>query len=216
MKASQACIDLIKKFEGFRGTAYRDPVGIWTIGYGNTDGVKEGDTCTEYEAEGWLKSRCAAISMWIDKNLNPVYHFLQCEHDALVSFAYNCGTGNLRKLTGDGTRSKAQIAEKILEYNKAGGKTLQGLVRRRTEERAMFLGETKNASVEEILKTHVKKITAVPLVNYRIRQTPNGAIIGGTDGKLSVVITGEAGDWYKTDSGYISKQAFPQIGVIYD
>lgn len=65
------------------------------------------------------------------------YNFNQNEFDALVSFAYN--VGSIDGLTANGTRTKAQIASKILAYNKAGGKVLSGLTRRRQAEYALFI-----------------------------------------------------------------------------
>lgn len=65
------------------------------------------------------------------------YNWTQPEFDALVSFAYNIGS--IDGLTAKGTRTRSEIAAKILEYNKAGGKVLSGLIRRRQEERKLFL-----------------------------------------------------------------------------
>ena len=59
MKASQRLIDAIKKFEGCVLTAYQDTAGVWTIGYGHTNGVKKGDKITAYQAEQFLKEDLA-------------------------------------------------------------------------------------------------------------------------------------------------------------
>ena len=75
---------------------------------------------------------------FIIQNNDAIYNFTQNEFDALVSFTFNCGKGNLIKLTGKGTRNKALIGQKILEYNKAGGKVLRGLVRRRQAEHDLY------------------------------------------------------------------------------
>lgn len=134
MKTSQRGIDLIKKFEGCRLTSYKDAVGVWTIGYGHTAGVKSGDKITEEEAEYLLKHD---LDIYEEKvNKYSKYGWNQNQFDALVSFAYNIGS--IDQLTSNGRRSINTISSKILEYNKAGGKKLEGLVRRRKAEKELF------------------------------------------------------------------------------
>lgn len=137
MKISQKGIDLIKRFEGCELTAYRCPAGVWTIGYGHTGNVQEGQTITQDYAETLLRQDLITYELKVDK-YNPKYTWRQAEFDALVSFAYNIG--NIDQLTVNGTRSRTEIAEKMLLYNKAGGKVLEGLNRRRKAERELFLG----------------------------------------------------------------------------
>ena len=136
MKTGQAGIKLIKQFEGCRTTAYKCPAGVWTIGYGHTAGVKQGQKITQAQAEEYLRQDLVKYEKLVAK-YDYVYHWNQNEFDAMVSFAYN--TGSIDKLTANGTRSKAVIAEKILLYNKAGGKVLSGLDKRRKAERELFL-----------------------------------------------------------------------------
>ena len=136
MNISQRGLDLIKGFEGCVLTAYQDAVGVWTIGYGHTRGVQAGQKITAERAEEYLREDCARF----EKNVSGydnIYHWNQNEFDALVSFAFNIGSIN--QLTADGTRSRAVIADKMLEYNKAGGKVLKGLTERRKKERELFL-----------------------------------------------------------------------------
>lgn len=85
------------------------------------------------------------------------YHWTQGQFDAMVSFAYN--VGSIHQLTANATRSIEQIAEKILAYNKAGGKVLNGLVRRRKAEQILFLSdkETNNQSVNTNISTYYPK-----------------------------------------------------------
>lgn len=132
--------ELIKSFEGLELEAYLCPADIWTIGYGHTGNVKEGDSITKAEAEALL-----------DKDLqtfrNGVKRFVKVplnenQFGALVSFAYNLGLGSLQNSTllkmlnaGDYTGA----ADQFLRWNKSGGKVLTGLVRRREAERAVFL-----------------------------------------------------------------------------
>lgn len=137
MKISNTGIALIKEFEGLRLAAYWDSTGkVWTIGYGHTGGVKKTDVITEEQAEEFLRKDLESAEKDVSKYSK--YNFNQNEFDALVSFTFNCGGGNLAKLTDNGNRSKATIAEKLLLYTKSGGVELIGLVRRRKAEQALF------------------------------------------------------------------------------
>ncbi len=128
---------LIKKFEGCRLTAYQDSVGIWTIGYGHTANVAQGQTITQAQADNYLKSDCASAEKSVN-GYNHKYHWSQNQFDALVSFTFNCGSGNLHTLLNHGQRTISEISAKITAYNKAGGKVLQGLVNRRKAEKELF------------------------------------------------------------------------------
>lgn len=141
MKTSQAGINLIKSFEGCRLKAYK-PVSTeryWTIGYGHYGAdVKQGMTITQAQADSFLVADLSKFEGYVNalgKQLN------QNQFDALVSFAYNCGAGNLRTLCAN--RTLPQIAVKLLAYNKAGGKVLSGLTRRRKEEQKLFNSPVK-------------------------------------------------------------------------
>ena len=127
----------IKRFEGCRLTAYQDSIGIWTIGYGHTSGVSKGQTITQVQADRYLKADCANAEKAVNK-YHSKYHWNQNQFDALVSFTFNCGSGNLKKLLNNGQRTIAQISAKIPAYNKAGGKVLRGLVNRRAAEKELF------------------------------------------------------------------------------
>lgn len=136
MDVSQNGINLIKKYEGCRLKAYK-PVATekyFTIGYGHYGAdVKQGMTITQEQADAYLKQDCAASV----KAVNALGKaFNQNQFDALVSFCYNCGFGNLKSLCNG--RSIDQIGNKIILYNKAGGKVLSGLVKRRKEEQALY------------------------------------------------------------------------------
>ena len=137
-KIGQAGLDLIKKYEGCRLTSYRCVAGVLTIGYGHTYGVKEGQKCTQAQAEQWLIEDCQKFADYVD---NPSYvpvtsQLNDNQRDALISFAYNCGQANLKTLCAG--RSIAEISKAILKYNKAGGKVIQGLIDRRNEEKKLF------------------------------------------------------------------------------
>ena len=149
-KISNKCLDLVKEFEGCRLTAYRDEVGVWTIGYGITNSdfkitkkiIRKGMKISKATAEKWLEESLNKKYLPLVLEYDKQYNWNQNELDALVSFCYNIGS--IKQLTADGTRSKAVVASKILRYNKAGGKVYRGLTRRRKAERELFL--TKVAS----------------------------------------------------------------------
>lgn len=139
MHISNDGIDLIKKYEGCRLISYKCPAGKWTIGYGHTAGVTSGMTITQAQANDFLKQDLVKFEQLV-KKYNVKYHWTQNEFDALVSFAYN--VGSINQLTANGTRTKQQIASKMLEYCKANGKVLTGLLNRRKDEQALFLSFT--------------------------------------------------------------------------
>lgn len=137
MKTSDKGINLIKKYEGLRLKAYKCPAGVWTIGYGHTQGVKPNMTITEGQADAYLLEDLEKIEAYVNA-YDSTYHWTQNEFDALVSFTFNCGKANLKNLLKEGRRSKQEISTHIPSYNKAAGVTLSGLVKRRKEEQALF------------------------------------------------------------------------------
>ena len=143
---NQAGVDLIKKWEGFKAEAYRDAVGVLTIGYGTTAmaGVgidpKPGMRITEAQAEEYLRRGIDKFAREIRPAITAPIN--ENEFAAFVSLAYNIGPGAFRKssaLRHFNQGNKAKAADAILLWNKAGGKVLRGLVNRRNEERALFL-----------------------------------------------------------------------------
>ncbi|ENO3038042.1 lysozyme [Enterobacter ludwigii] len=145
MQTSEKGIALIKQFEGCKLTAYQDSVGVWTIGYGWTqpvDGkpIRAGMTIKQETAERLLKTGLVGYESDVSRLVKV--GLTQGQFDALVSFTYNLGARSLststllRKLNvGD----YAGAADEFLRWNKAGGKVLNGLTRRREAERALFL-----------------------------------------------------------------------------
>lgn len=142
MKISETGINLIKNFEGCRLKAYKPVAGekYWTIGWGHYGpDVTEGMRITQEQADEMFKQDLVAYEKTVD-NTCLYLSLNQNEFDALVSFTYNCGGGNLLKLTKNKSRSKAQIADHIEAYNKgAGDVILAGLVKRRKAEKELFL-----------------------------------------------------------------------------
>jgi spore coat assembly protein SafA len=139
MSLNQKGLDLIKGFEGLRLNAYQDSGGVWTIGYGHTGGVKPGDRITQAQAEQYLRQDTGSAQQAV-RNAVKV-PLTQNQFDALVSFTYNLGAGALQKSTLLKKLNACDYAGAQAEFGKfvhAGGQVLQGLVRRRAEEAALF------------------------------------------------------------------------------
>lgn len=157
-KISKTGIDLIKEFEGCHLTAYRDEVGVWTIGYGITNAdksitgttIKQGLKISQSTAEKWLEESLNRKYLPLVMKYDTRYGWNQNEIDALTSFAYNIGS--IDQLTANGSRSRETIAKKMLEYNKAGGTVYRGLTRRREAERKLFLTPMEGKEVKDIKK----------------------------------------------------------------
>lgn len=154
MKISEEGLKLIKKHEGCRLKAYKCAAGVWTIGYGHTSGVEEGQTITQAQADAFLREDCAKA----EKNVNSYYDkykWNQNQFDALVSFAFNIGSIN--QLTANGTRSISVISNKILEYKKAGGVVLAGLANRRKAEQKLFNTPCENKAISMVFEENPYK-----------------------------------------------------------
>ena len=158
MVTSKEGIELIKKFEGCRLSAYRCPAGIWTIGYGHTLGVRSGDIITKEQAEEFLIQDLKKAEKQVE-SMDDKYHWTQNEFDALVSFAYN--VGNIIGLTAAGGRTKKQISDAMLLYVRGGGVVLPGLVNRRKAEYDMFV-KTSQDPVIPAPKKSTRKVVKKP------------------------------------------------------
>ena len=97
MEISQEGISLIKKFEGCELEAYKCSAGKWTIAFGRTKDVKEGDTCTQEQAEEWLKEELPVYGAYVNSAVTVPLE--QNEFDALVAWTYNLGPSNLNSST---------------------------------------------------------------------------------------------------------------------
>ena len=139
MRASQVLINQIKKFEACVLTAYQDSVGVWTIGYGHTAGVKKGDRITAYQAEQFLKEDLAKFEAVANKckKLST-----QGKYDAVVDFIYNCGPANWNSSTLkkyiEGGKKTWECQEEFLKWVYAKKVKLGGLVTRRIWEANRF------------------------------------------------------------------------------
>ena len=147
MKTSSAGLRIIKEFEGFRAEAYKPiPSDPWTIGYGFTKGVKQGDTITRAEAEIRLRRELVEYERGVERATKG--HATQPQFDALVSFAFNVGVAGMARSTvikrhNEGDHQAAARAFGL--WNRAGGRELPGLTRRRAAESALYLTPTRAA-----------------------------------------------------------------------
>lgn len=143
---NNAALEIIKEFEGCKLSAYQCPAGVWTIGYGTTAAAgvgiepKQGMVISQKDAEKYLRMAVGRFTQdimpFITKPISPN------ELGAFVSLAYNIGVGAFKKssaLRYFNAGDKAKAADAILLWNKAGGKVLAGLTRRRVAERALFV-----------------------------------------------------------------------------
>ena len=139
MRTGRDGVELIRHFEGCRFDAYLCPAGVWTIGYGHTADVKEGDSIDQEAAEAFLIEDLETFEQAVTRLVEVP--LTQQQFDALVSWTFNLGAGNLaestllRKLNN---YQYAEVPEQMMRWVKAGGQVLDGLVRRRAAEAALF------------------------------------------------------------------------------
>ena len=193
MKINRATVDLVKEFEGFSAKAYKCPAGIWTIGYGTTASAgvgitpKEGMTITRGDAESYLHGALQKFADQIEDVITAPIN--ENEFGAFVSLAYNIGPGAFRKssalrLFNEGDKAKAASA--LLLWNKAGGKVLKGLTRRREAERKLFLtpvgGEFEG-------RTNVAQSTTMQASAVQVASGAGAGIaaVGALDGTAQIV-----------------------------
>lgn len=189
-------LSIIKESEGLSLKAYKCPAGVWTIGYGHTGkDVKKGIVITEEKASELLKSDIARFEKHVS-TYDKIYNFTSNEFSALVSFAYNIGSIN--GLTKNGTRTRKQIANKMLEYCYASGKKLNGLYTRRQKERSLFLK-----------KGNEYKVTG-DCVCVRSGNSLDSGIITTVNKGTKVIVEEKSGEFFKI-SAYISKKYIKEI-----
>ncbi len=142
MKTSEQGKSLIKKFEGCELKAYQCSANVWTIGYGHTQGIKEGDSCTQEDADRMLAEDLEEFEGYVQEAVKVPLE--QHEFDALVAWTYNLGPSNLRSSTMLKRLNDSQfdqVPSEMQRWNKAGGKVLDGLIRRREAESLLFTNE---------------------------------------------------------------------------
>ncbi len=149
MKITHEGLALIKQFEGFRSAAYRDAVGVWTIGFGHTSMAGKPEVTASLkisreEASEILRKDVEMFSKGVTAEIRvPVS---DAQFSALVSFAYNVGLGNFRNssvLAAINRRDFEIVPRRLALWNKAGGQVLPGLVKRRAAEAALFMAGSK-------------------------------------------------------------------------
>lgn len=180
---NQATINLIKDFEGFRAETYLDAVGVPTIGYGTTAmaGVgiepRAGMKVTEQQAEAYLLKTVEKFAAQIVPSIKRPTN--DNEFGAMVSLAYNIGPGAFKRssvLRHFNAGDKSRAADAFLMWNKAGGKVLKGLVRRREAERALFLTRPAPQVNEAPKSEHdAPEIKLIPLLFAAIAAAAAGA-----------------------------------------
>ena len=193
MNINQATVDLVKEFEGFRANAYKCPAGIWTIGYGTTAmaGVgitpKDGMTISRSDAEAYL---CATLNKFAEQIAPSITAPInENEFGAFVSLAYNIGPGAFKKSSAlrlFNAGDKEGAAKAILIWNKAGGKVLKGLTRRREAERKLFLTPADGKFTG---RTTVAQSTTVQASAAQIATgvTAAGTAVGALDGTAQII-----------------------------
>lgn len=193
MNINKATVDLVKEFEGFRAKAYKCPAGVWTIGYGTTASAgvgitpKDGMTITKSDAEAYLQ---AALDKFADQIAPSITAPTNSnEFGAFVSLAYNIGPGAFKKSSAlrlFNAGDKDGAAKAILMWNKAGGKVLKGLTRRREAERKLFLtpvdGEFEG-------RTSVAQSTTMQASAVQVASGAGAGIaaVGALDGTAQIV-----------------------------
>lgn len=142
MTTSQKGIDLIKEFEGCVLKAYKCPAGVWTIGYGTTQGINPNMVITQAQAETFLKRDIKPVERFLN---GMCINYTQRQFDALTSWIYNLGIGAFKSSTMYkyivARRKDVEIADQMVRWVNSGGKPLLGLKRRRVAEANMFLGK---------------------------------------------------------------------------
>lgn len=139
METSNKGIELIKRFEGLRLEAYRCPAKVWTIGYGHTRGVKEGDIITHQQAHNFLSEDLRPVEKVVNRECIGIN---QNQFDALASFVFNIGETAFCRSTLlkciKANPNNPNISNEFARWNKAGGMVLAGLLRRRRAEIELY------------------------------------------------------------------------------
>lgn len=186
MKISDNGLAIIQKYEGCQLKAYLCPAGVLTIGYGHTGSdVKPGMTITKAKALELLKKDISRFEKAVSK-YDSIYNWNQNQFDALVSFSFN--VGSIDQLTNNGKRTIAEISSKIPAYNKANGKVLAGLTRRRAEEKKLF--DTKVSSKETKSNTSSAKKKSKKSITTIAKEVIDGKWGNGEDRKKKLKSAG--------------------------
>jgi lysozyme len=196
MKISPAGINLIKEFEGCKLTAYPDP-GTggepWTIGFGHTSmagppKVFKGLRITQQEADYILAKDLVKYEAAVERLVTV--KLSQNQNDALVSFAFNCGIGNLERSTllkKVNAKCFDEVPAEFMKWTKAGGKELKGLVRRRRAEAALWRGVSDNSPPDEASEARALPDRPKPKKTMATSIEGNAAIIIGAGSAATAI-----------------------------
>jgi lysozyme len=192
MRLSSDGLRLIKAHEGLRLSAYKCPAGVWTIGYGHTRTAREGMTINTQQADALLLRDVRTFEQGVAVALTKPA--TQAQFDALVSFAFNVGLAGLRRssvLRAHNAGDYQAASRAFSLWNKAGGRELPGLTRRRAEEAALYLSDlpTEGKRAEPIPSPDMPQSVDPerPLRDSEINRAAVGAGAMGT-----VAIVGES------------------------
>lgn len=132
--------DFVAAWESLRTHAYQDVAGVWTIGYGRTQDVQPGDTCTQDQAAEWLDETLTDFGKQLQRYMTREPS--QQQYDALLSLAYNCGIeaiGDSGVMARFNAHLDQECADRMLMWNRSGGREWHGLTKRRRGERRIYL-----------------------------------------------------------------------------
>lgn len=205
MKMNDEGRNLIRQFEGCRTRAYRDAVGVWTVGYGHTSmagspSVAAATRVTRARAEAILdrdlERFCGEVASLIRTPLNDN------QFSALVCFAFNVGVGNFRKssvLAAVNGGDLASVPRRLALWVKAGGRMLPGLVKRRAAEAALFMAAEEG---EDAAPVNTRR-PVEPIVgkDFKSSSTNIAAVISAA-GAAVTSATGRLEEWLGDDRGY--------------
>lgn len=216
---NQAGLELVKEMEGFRADAYVCPAGVWTIGYGHTDGVQRGQHVTREEAEELLRRDLEGAAASVERLITVP--LTDNQFAALVSFTFNVGENNLRNSTlrrklnaGQYDAAPAQLSLWVKATDPATGqkKTLPGLVRRRSAEGQLWLraDEASDAGSSGAMPHRVEaeegaeertRSVVIARPHLRLRSGPglNFDVIGRIDLGTQVYTGREQNGWVEVD-----------------
>ncbi len=159
MRINENGMDIIRDFEGFSRTAYLCPGGVWTIGYGHTRNVKQGDTCTPAQAERWLFDDVERAEDIVHNRARVILTHNQ--FSALVSWAFNVGDrANATLWTRVNMSRHDEVPVELRRWVNAAGRRLNGLVRRREAEAELYM--TPDGAIEECLYPFREQNPPVP------------------------------------------------------
>lgn len=217
MKTSVAGLALIKQFEGLRLTAYLCPANVWTIGYGHTSAggapaVRQGMKITKARADEILRADLAKYEQGVTDAVSV--QLTQSQFDALVSFAFNCGLGALRKSTllkRVNAKQFDRVPAELMKWTRAGGRELPGLVRRRRAEAALWRNISDEAGVDPE-EARVEPDTPKPSKKITESREANAAVLAG--GASAAAAAAEVAPHAGTLSDALGRPAFIALIVV--